>query len=61
MEIIKNEKGQAVAPLTQPITKDNFNDDQKTSIYWLGGAGIMIHSHQTNIMIDPVLEGFDNA
>ena len=59
MKIIKNEKGQAVAPLTQPITKDNFNDDQKTSIYWLGGAGIMIHSHQTNIMIDPVLEGFD--
>ena len=58
-EIVINDKGQAVAPQSQPITKQDFLSDHKTRIYWLGGAGIMVHSHQTNIMIDPVLEGFD--
>lgn len=57
--IVKNNKGQAVAPDSIPITKEAFYSDQETRIYWLGGAGIMIHSYQTNVMIDPVLEGFD--
>ena len=54
-----NEKGQAVAPKTILMTSDAFQENKETDIYWLGGAGVMIHSHQTNIMIDPVLEGFD--
>lgn len=59
MHVTINEKGQAVAPKTIPLTKENFNKDDKTTVYWLGSAGIMIHSHDTNVMIDPVLEGFD--
>lgn len=58
-KILKNEKGQAVAPKSIPMSADAFHQDQQTRIYWLGGAGIMIHSHGTDIMIDPVLEGFD--
>ena len=58
-KVVINDKGQAVAPQSQSITKQDFLSDQETRIYWLGGAGIMIHSQQTNIMIDPVLEGFD--
>lgn len=58
-EIIMNEKGQAVAPKSIPMTNQAFMVDEQTRIYWLGGAGVMIHSHHTNIMIDPVLEGFD--
>lgn len=59
MKITKNEKGQAVAPNTVFMNEECFNKDNKTRIYWLGGGGLMIHSHQTNIMIDPVLKGFD--
>ena len=58
-KVVINDKGQAVAPQSQSITKQDFLSDHKTRIYWLGGAGIMVHSHQINIMIDPVLEGFD--
>lgn len=59
MKIIKNEKGQAVAPKTEPITKEAFEVIDHTEIRWLGGAGIMINSRGTKLMIDPVLEGFD--
>lgn len=59
MKIEYNEFGQAVAPHTIPLQKDAFQNDESTKIYWLGGAGIFLHSHSTNIMIDPVLEGFD--
>ncbi len=59
MKIVKNEKGQAIAPRTVPMNKECFQMDNKTRIYWMGGGGLMIHSHQTNIMIDPVLRGFD--
>lgn len=59
MKVEHNEFGQAVAPHTIPLKKDVFQEDDSTKIYWLGGAGIFLHSHQTNIMIDPVLEGFD--
>lgn len=54
-----NEKGQAVAPKSIKMNQDIFDEDDKTRIYWLGSAGIFIHSHNTNIMIDPVLKGFD--
>lgn len=59
MKIYKNEKGQALACESQKIKKEQFQNNQETHIYWLGGGGVMIHSHQTNLMIDPVLEGFD--
>lgn len=59
MQININEKGQAVVNHSISITNQAFDKDDETSIYWLGGAGIFLHSHQTNVMIDPVLEGFD--
>ena len=59
MHIYKNSQGQAVAPKSHPILSKQFQDSDETTIYWLGGGGVFIHSHQTNIMIDPVLEGFD--
>lgn len=59
MYIKQNEHGQAVAPDTMKFSKEAFISSTDTQIRWLGGAGIMIHSHNTNIMIDPVLKGFD--
>ena len=59
MYIHKNEKGQAVVSKSHHILKTQFQENQETAIYWLGGGGIFVHSHQTNVMIDPVLEGFD--
>lgn len=54
-----NEKGQAVAGKTQLIDKKAFDKIEGTQIRWLGNAGIMINSKGTNVMIDPLLEGFD--
>ena len=54
-----SEKGQAVAPKTHFITDEVFKKIDHTEIRWLGNASIMINSHGTNIMIDPLLEGFD--
>lgn len=59
MYIEKNHKGQAVAPKTVMMNKKCFENNDETSIYWMGGGSIMLNSHGTNIMIDPVLEGFD--
>lgn len=59
MNILKNEKGQALAPKTQLITKEAFENHDNTEIRWLGNASIMINSYGNNIMIDPLLEGFD--
>ena len=59
MKIRKNEKGQAVAPETVKFKHEAFQAIDHCEIRWLAGAGIMINSRGTNIMIDPVLEGFD--
>lgn len=59
MRITINEKGQAVAPKTIFMSEKCFDNYDETSIYWMGGASLMINTHGTNIMIDPVLEGFD--
>lgn len=59
MEIIKNEKGQALAPKTIQFGKEAFKKINHTEIRWMGNASIMINSQGTNIMIDPLLEGFD--
>ena len=59
MKIIKNEKGQALAPDTMFVENEAFDNHNNTEIRWLGNASIMINSHGTNVMIDPLLEGFD--
>lgn len=50
---------QAVAPRTIPMDKKAFEKNHQTDIYWLSSAGIMINSHGSLVMIDPLLEGFD--
>ena len=59
MNISKNEKGQAIPAPTIPLTKKDFEKIDNTAIYWLGNASIFINSRGKNIMIDPLLEGFD--
>ena len=59
MKVRINEKNQAVAPATVQMESVAFEDNQETAIYWLGNAGVMVNSHGTNIMIDPLLDGFD--
>lgn len=59
MNIVKNDKGQALAPNTQFIDQKAFENHNNTEIIWLGNASIMINSYGKNIMIDPLLEGFD--
>lgn len=59
MKILKNEKGQAVVPTAKPFGKEAFEKINHTEIRWMGNASIMINSRGTNLMIDPLLEGFD--
>ena len=47
--MLKNEKGQAVAPKTVIMTKKDFEDQGNTRVYWLGGGGAMINDHGTVI------------
>ncbi len=54
-----NENGQAMPDQIIPIEKEAFAPSEDTKIYWLGNAGALINSHGTNLMIDPVLSGFD--
>ena len=59
MNIKFSPAGQAMPAGTVHIEKEAFAPSEGTAIYWLGGAGTLIHSRSTNLMIDPVLEGFD--
>ncbi len=59
MDIHFNEKGQAVAPASRHISPAAFGPLDHTEVTWLGGAGILINSRGSCLMIDPVLEGFD--
>ncbi|WP_296879570.1 MBL fold metallo-hydrolase [Thomasclavelia sp.] len=59
MKIMKNEKGQAVAPKTIKMDQSAFKTIEHTEITWMASASILINSRGTNIMIDPLLEGFD--
>lgn len=59
MNIIKNEKGQAIAGKTKYFEKEAFEKINHTEIRWMGNASIMLNSRGTTIMIDPLLEGFD--
>ena len=59
MNLRKSARGQAMPPETVPITRDAFENKENTVVRWLGGAGIMLNSRGTALMIDPLLEGFD--
>ena len=52
-------KYQAKAPPTIPFDKNAFKISGKTVLRWLGMAGFHVNSRGTNIMIDPLLGGFD--
>lgn len=54
-----NEKGQAVPEKIESFGPEAFEKQDNTVIRWLGGAGALISSHGVNVMIDPVLSGFD--
>ena len=55
----KNEKGQAVPEQTVFMTEKDFGPSDETAVYWLGNGGAHINARGTNIMIDPLLKGFD--
>ena len=59
MNLRFSENGQAMPAEIIPIEKEAFSAQDHTSVYWLGSAGIFVNSRGTNIMIDPLLEGFD--
>ncbi len=42
-----------------PISREAFEPSDETVLRWLGNAGVLVHSRSTNLMIDPLLEGFD--
>ena len=52
-------KIQAKAPDPIPFGKEAFGPQEGTTVRWLGGAGALVNCRGTNILIDPVLEGFD--
>ncbi len=52
-------KTQACPPATVPITADAFADTGATVIRWLGNAGGLINCRGTNVLLDPLLLGFD--
>jgi L-ascorbate metabolism protein UlaG (beta-lactamase superfamily) len=52
-------KYQAKPPQTQLFGKEAFGASKGTTLRWLGMAGFFINSRGTNIMIDPLLQGFD--
>ena len=52
-------KIQAKAPDPIPFGKEAFSPQEGTTVRWLGGAGALVNCRGTNILIDPVLEGFD--
>ncbi len=41
------------------MTDKAFQNQNYTSVYWLGNGGAMINSRGTVILIDPLLKGFD--
>lgn len=46
---------QVIAPYTRMITAEDFTASNRTSIWWLSGAGFLINARGTLIMIDPVI------
>lgn len=59
MSVIRSKSGQAMPDKIIPIGSEAFENSGNTVIRWLSGAGSLINSHGTVIMIDPLLDGFD--
>lgn len=59
MNVIKNEKGQAIPSHIVEMIKDDFAAIDHTEITWLSGGAAMINTRGTVLVIDPVLRGFD--
>lgn len=57
--VTTNDHGQAVPTGTVAISPTALGSQNSTTLAWLGGAGIMLNSRGTTLLIDPVLEGFD--
>lgn len=55
----KNNRGQAVAGPVVKMDETYFDKKEGTEITWMGSASILINSHNTQVMIDPLLVGFD--
>lgn len=47
--------GQAMPEQTVPMGPEAFENHGETSLYWLGGAGVMVNSRGTLLLVDPVL------
>lgn len=54
-----SERNQVMPAAVEKVDEKAFAPIDHTEIRWLGSAGIMINSRGTNIMIDPLLDGFD--
>lgn len=48
-------RGQAIAPEMIPLGPGDFEDNGKTVVHWLSGAGWFINSHGTLLMVDPLI------
>lgn len=48
-------KSHAIAPTTKPLQPEAFAQSSATTVWWLSGAGFLINSRGTLIMIDPVI------
>ena len=59
MNVVINDKGQAIPTHVEHINPEAFDVINETQVRWLSGGAAMINSRGTVIMIDPVLEGFD--
>ena len=57
--VIKSKNGQAMPSQIIPMESSVLDIQDKTSIYWLANASLLINSHGTCLMIDPLLKGFD--
>lgn len=59
MKIYRSKNGQTMPTSTQFFDKEAFNKIDCTKIIWMGNTSMMFNSKGTNIMIVPLLEGFD--
>ncbi|PTQ83819.1 L-ascorbate metabolism protein UlaG (beta-lactamase superfamily) [Trichococcus patagoniensis] len=50
---------QATPPATRSFGPEAFGAAEGTTLRWLGNSGLFINTRGTQIMVDPVLEGFD--
>ena len=49
------EQEQARAPETIPLPPTYADNHTETAVYWLSASGVLLNSHGTTIMVDPLL------